>query len=394
MTLFLIASVLAVGLPFGDGAIVMLPGIPVHPWESLSGRQLEEMWTYGIQGYQVTRSGWSGYILNGPAGSSQILKEIAETLETDSIMADSSLWARTLQLTWNTSAPANSWILEDSAGEPPVVPVRTSRWLEAGADTIFLSLPIDNSVFLWGGEREGNFNLTAWRGIGTEVIPGGASAVNALVAFSAEGSPSDIFSIEYIPSEVDEFWGERWAPLLSAADSLVARQIPGGLAVKNSLVWIKGTGGQTFCPWIMIPSPSPAAVAHSEVERIAGIIPATSRVPVPGVLVVTMPGNAGSGARAAYAAALLERIVSRMALPDGSFCQGASVEDGSVLLYISGVDWDEQTALAIIRDELTPIVFTSPEYQLLNNAAIKAGIPDMNQQETITLLATVTGFMN
>lgn len=394
MTLLIIASVIAVALPCGDGAVVMLPGIPVHPWESLSDPQLEEMWTYGIQGYQVTRSGWSGYILNGPIGSSHILEEIAETLEADSIMADSSLWARTLQLVWNTSTPANTWILGDSAGEPPVVPVRTSRWLEAGADTLFLSLPIDNSVFFWSGERRGEFYLTAWRGIGTEVIPGGLFAVNAMVAFSVEGSPGDIFSLEYTPSEIDEFWGNRWAPLLSAADSLVVWQIPGGLAVENSLVWIKGTGGQTFCPWTMIPSPSPTALAYSEVERIQGIIPAVSRAPMPGVLVVTMPGSAGSGARAAYAAALLERIVSRMALPDESFCQGVSLEDGSVLLYISGVDWDEHSALATIRDELTPIIFTSPEYQLLNNAAIKAGIPDMNQQDTITLLATVMGFMN
>ncbi|MCD4706123.1 MAG: hypothetical protein K8S62_00100 [Candidatus Sabulitectum sp.] len=394
MTLFLIASVFAAGLPFGEGAIVMLPGIPVHPWESLSDQQLEEMWTYGIQGYQVTRSGWSGYILNGPDGSSQILEGIAETLEADSIMVDSSLWARTLQLVWNTNALADSWILGDSAGEHPVVPVRTSRWLEAGADTLFLSLPIDNSVFLWAGERKGDFHLSAWRGIGTEVIPGGSSGVNALVAFSVQGSPGDLFSLEYIPSEIDDFWAERWAPLLSAADSMVLWQIPEGLAVENSLVWIRGTGGQSFCPWIMIPSPSPPAVACSEVERFPGVIPDVSRAPVPGDTVVTMPGNAGSGARAAYAAALLERIVSRMVLPDGSFCQGASLEDGSVLLYISGVDWNERTALAMIRDELTPIIFTSPEYKLLNNAAIRAGIPEMNQQDTITLLATVTGFMD
>lgn len=394
MILLLIASILAVGLPSGDGAIVMLPGIPVHPWESLSDNQLEEMWTYGIQGYQVTRSGWSGYILNGPDGSSQILEEIAETLESDSVMVDSSLWARTLQLVWNTNALANSWIIGDSVGELPVVPVRTSRWLEAGADTLIVSLPIENTVFLWGGERAGDFHLTAWRGIGTEVIPGGSSAINALVTCTVEGSPGDIISLEYKPSELDDFWREKWAPLFSAADSLVLRQIPGGLGEKNSLVWIRGTGGQSFSPWTMIPSPSPPVVASVEIDRLTGIMPAASNVPVSGILVVTMPGNAGSGARAAYAAALLERIVSRMALPDGSTCQGVSSEDGSVFLYISAVDWDEQTALEVIRDELTPIIFTSPEYQLLNNAAIKAGIPEMDQRDTITLLATVTGFLN
>lgn len=394
MTLLLIATVLAVGLPSGDGAIVMLPGIPVHPWDALSSPQLEEMWTYGIQGYQVTRSGWSGYILSGPAGSSQILEDLAETLETDSIMADSSLWARTLQLTWNTNALANSWILGDLAGDPPVVPVRTSRWLEAGADTLIVSLPIENTVFLWGGEREGDFHLSAWRGIGTEVIPGGTSAINALVTYSVHGSPEDVISLEYTPSEVDDFWREKWAPLLGAADTLVLRQMSGGLKIENSLIWIRGTGGQSFCPWTMIPSPSPPAVASVEIDRLIGVIPVVSSVSSPGLLLVTMPGNAGSGARAAYAAALLERIVGRMALPTGSICQGISSENGLVQLYISGVTWDEETTLAIILDELTPIIFTSPEYQLLNNAAIRAGIPEMSQHDTIILLATVTGFLH
>ncbi len=394
MTPLLIVSLLAVGLSSGDGAIVMLPGIPAHPWEALSDNQLEEMWTYGIQGYQVTRSGWSGYMLSGPEGSAPLIKGIAETLEADSIMADSSLWARTLQLVWNTNALADSWILGAFEEEPPVVPVRTSRWLEAGADTLIVSLPIGNTVFLWGGARTGSFDLTAWRGVGTEVIPSGSSAISVLVTSSVHGSPDDIISLQYLSSEVDDFWREKWAPLLSLADSLVLRQVADSLVTENSLIWIRGTGGQDLSPWTMIPSPSPGAVASVEIDRVPGIATALTGEPLPGILTVKMPGNAGSGARAAYAAALLERIVSRMALPAGSVCKGAFSEDGSVLLYISGVDWDEETALVIIRDELTPIIFTSPEYQLLNNAAIKAGIPGMDQHDTITLLAGVMGFLN
>lgn len=392
MTFLLIVLLLSTGIPSGDGAIVMLPGIPVNPWGALSNNQLEEMWTYGIEGYQVTRSGWSGYILSGPAGSAVILEQLAGVLETDSLMPDSSLWARTLQLVWNTNALASSWILSDSTEDPPVVPVRSSRWLEAGADTLILSLPVDNSVFLWSGERSGDFNLPAWRGIGTEVIPGGAASINALVTYSIEGSPDDVISLAYTPSELDDFWGEEWAPLLSYADSLVAIQMSGGLRSQNSLIWIRGSGGETFCPWTFIPSPSAAAVASVEIDRISSIVPSINTRLIPGAISVEMPGNAGSGARAAYAAALLERIVSRMALPAGSLCKGISFEDGSVALYLSGVDWDESTALAHIRSQLSPVIFTSPEHELLNNAAIRAGIPEMSQQETITLLTLVTGF--
>ncbi len=393
MTLILIVSILA-GFPSGDGAIVMLPGVPVHPWAALSDTQREEMWTYGIQGYQVTRSGWSGYILSGPEGSAQILQQIAETLETDSIMADSSLWARTIQLVWNTNALAASWVVEDSFEDVPVLPVRTSRWLRAGEDTLIVSLPVGNSVFLWGGENTGENYLTAWRGVGTEVIPDGTSAVSTLVTCSVTGSPGDIMSLEYTPSEQDSFWAERWAPLLCAADSLVLHQMSGGLVNRNSLVWIRGTGGQSLSPWSMVPSPSPPAIASVEIEPVQGLVPSRNTSEIPQALCVPMPGNAGSGARAAYAAALLERIVSRMALPISSVCCGVSSEDGSVALYITGVDWSRQTAMEIIREELTPIIFTSPESQLLNNAAVKAGIPEMSEQDTITLLARVTGFMN
>ncbi len=78
MTLLLI--LLSFQLPAGEGAVVMLSGIPAEPWAALSTEQLEEMWTFGIEGYQVTRSGWSGYILRGPGGSGEILTDLCEAL--------------------------------------------------------------------------------------------------------------------------------------------------------------------------------------------------------------------------------------------------------------------------------------------------------------------------
>ncbi|HPJ29423.1 MAG TPA: hypothetical protein PLM22_10855, partial [Candidatus Sabulitectum sp.] len=63
-----------------DCAVVMLHGVPAEPWGSLSELQLEEMWTYGIEGYQVTRSAWSGYILRGPEGSGELLEDLCATL--------------------------------------------------------------------------------------------------------------------------------------------------------------------------------------------------------------------------------------------------------------------------------------------------------------------------
>ena len=393
MLTLLIFSLIAGSSFSGEGAIVMLPGIPADPWGSLSENQLEEMWTYGVEGYQVTRSGWSGYLLKGPEGTGSFLEELGETLETDIIIADSSLWARSMQLIWNTNALSESWLISDSLGNAPVFPIRTSHWLESGSDTLIISLPVSNSVFLWTGLFDGDLSNAAWRGIGTEVIPSGSGYTQALVTCVVDGSPSDIFSLEYVALEEDSYWSENWAHLFSVADSLVTRQLGTGLIEQNSLVWIRGTGGELFVPWSMIPSPSPSAVASSEVEALVGLIPSAPVIP-PGVLEVVMPGNAGSGARAAYAAALLERIVARMALDSGVTCKAAFTETGGVILCLEGSDWNESAALAEILDELTPIIFTSPERELLHNAAIKAGIPPMNQHDTIELLARVTGFLN
>ncbi len=393
MLTLLIISLIAGSSFSGEGAIVMLPGIPAAPWGSLSENQLEEMWTYGVEGYQITRSGWSGYLLKGPEGTGSFLEELGETLETDIIVADSSLWARSMQLIWNTNALSESWLISDSLGNAPVFPIRTSHWLESGSDTLIISLPVSNSVFLWTGLFDGDLSNAAWRGIGTEVIPTGSGYTQALVTCVVDGSPSDIFSLEYVALEEDSYWSENWAHLFSVADSLVTRQLSTGLIEQNSLIWIRGTGGELFIPWSMIPSPSPSAVASSEVEALVGLIPSAPVIP-PGVLEVVMPGNAGSGARAAYAAALLERIVARMALESGVTCKAAFTETGAVILCLEGSDWNESTALAEILDELTPIIFTSPEMELLHNAAIKAGIPPMNQHDTIELLARVTGFLN
>lgn len=394
MILFLLLSLVSFQLPSGDGAVVMLSGVPAQPWSSLSSDQKEEMWTYGIEGYQVTRSGWSGYILRGPEGSGGLLSDLCETLATDSIVPDSSLWARTIQLAWNTNALPAFIVVEDSVSEFPVMPVRTSRWLEAGADTLILSLPVGNTLLFWAGGYSGDFHLSAWRGVGTEVIPAGPHTVNALLSWSLEGSPGDIISLEYASLELDLWWGETWAPLLSLADSIVAHQLPAPAEQLNSLVWIRGNGGARLVPWKMIPSPSPPPVAAHAVNVIPGVIPLYEYREFPGVLSVDMPGGAGSSARAAYAAALLERIVARMTLPEGALVRGSYSPDGSVQLHFTGVEWTESEALGEIRNELTPIVFTSPEADLLNNAAIRAGIPPMSQRETVELLAEVMGFLN
>jgi len=260
--LFLLCSFQLTG---EDGAIVMLSGVPADPWASLSDSQLEEMWTYGIEGYQVLRSGWSGYVLRGPEGSASVLTSLCETLVQDSLIPDSSLWSRTLQLAWNTNALSGFTVIEDELGDVSDMPFRTSRWLETGPDTLILSLPVSNTVLFWSGGFTGDFNMAAWRGIGTEIIPAGDHCVASLVSSAISGSPDDIINLEYVSAPLDVWWGETWAPLLEAADSIVFRQMPLGQMPQNSLVWIRGTGGQQLQPWVMTASPPPPVTASHSV---------------------------------------------------------------------------------------------------------------------------------
>ncbi|PIE52170.1 hypothetical protein CSA37_07940 [Candidatus Fermentibacteria bacterium] len=390
----LLLLLVAVQLPSGDGAIVMLPGIPADPWGSLSQDQKEEMWTYGIEGYQTVMSGWAGYILRGPDGSAAVLQSLCETLAADSLVPDSSLWARTLQLVWNAGDEPGFVVFDGETVLPSSVPVRTSRWFEAGPDTLMLSLPIENTVMLWGGGFSGDFHQAAWRGIGTELIHTGSHAVPVIVSSSLQGSPEDIIELEYISSDMDLWWGSSWAPLLSAADSMVQAETGGVSLPVNSLIWIRGTGGQKMSPWIFVPSPPPPVKAEHMVEPLAGLIAGPSFMPeLPESVEIEMPGNAGSHARAACAAALLERITARMALPEGAMCRGVCTADGRVSLVFTGVEWTQSDAEAIVRKALTPIIFTSPESELINNAAVRAGIPVMDQRETVELLASVAGFI-
>jgi hypothetical protein len=377
-----------------DCAVVMLHGVPAEPWASLSELQLEEMWTYGIEGYQVTRSAWSGYILRGPEGSGDLLESICATLAADSTIPDSSLWARTLQLVWDGNALPGYAVIEDTLPEIRDLPVRTSRWLEAGEDTLMLSLPVENTVLLWAGGYSGDFSASAWRGVGTEVIPFSGSRVNALVSWTIQGSPGDIIDLEYHPLELDAVWEGTWAPVLAMADSIVARRASLPARSMNSLVWIRGTGGSRMSPWGMVPSPSPRPVASVEVESRPGIVPLFEYHEIPGVLTVTLPGNAGSASRAAYAAALLERILARMILPPEASLIADYTPSGEVRLHFSGTDWTESQVMDVIHSELLPVIFTSPEAALMHNAAIRASIPPLNQRDTIELLAVVAGFLN
>ena len=359
--------------PRFDACLVMLPGIPAQPWDGLTDQALEEMWTLDISGYQITMSGWSGYLLKGPSGTSETMLAMGAVLARGYTVPDSSGWARLLQLSWRDGA--SPCVLEyPFAGGDTVLPLRYSALLSASPDTIIVSAPINNSVLLKTGVHDSLFSGSAWRGVGLEVIPSDWGGVPVLLAFSFAGSPGELDRLDYHHHPYDSVWAAGFGALLAAVDSLSA---PLAHTPEPTLVWIRGSGGVDFSPWTFIPSPTPPLRSTASVAAPETLVPNPWTHP-PGAMLVTLPGKLRTQGDAEQTAAILERMITRMVLVDydhGVGISGVSGEDGEVLLFLENSPWASPgEALEEIVFVLGPLAFTAPEDALLGNSAVRASI--------------------
>ncbi len=373
--LLLALSALADRLPF-DARVIMLPGVPARPWDGMTDMMLEEMWSLDVTGYQVTLSGWSGYVLAGPRGSATAMDGIAGVLINGASAPDTSGWARLLQLAWGEGS--SPWTVSFPMDTPPggSPPVRRSALLSGEPDTLVVSAPVDGNVILVSGAHEGISRGGAWRGMGSEVIPSDWGGVPVFVATDFPGSPGDLDRYRDDPHPYDSVWAEGFGRVLACVDSLLTPLAP---RTGPSLVWIRGTGGEAFHPWTFIPSPGPPLRCPGPV-RPPESGPAEPRpwTPPPRAMELELPGVLDGPEAAEMTAALLERMIARMVLAD---CGGAvaiggmSTGDGRVALYLENSPWsDPEQALSRIVEGLTPVAFTSPEQDLLQNCALRASM--------------------
>lgn len=379
MSLFLLtlASVLAASpepLPI-EARLVMLPGLPFSPWEDLTPRMLEEMWVMDISGYQITMSGWSGYLLKGPPGCSEVLDSAAAALAAGPVVPDTSGWARLLQLSWRESGVPAVLEYPFSAGGQ-TLPLRYSGLLSSPPDTVVVSAPVNNSVLLRTGLFDQALSSSAWRGIGLEVIPSDWGGVPVLLTFAFQGSPGELQNLEYEPHPYDSVWAAGFGALLAGVDSLFA---PLASTPDPTLVWVRGTGGIDFIPWTFIPSPGPPLRARVQVAfpDPEGGAP-RPWTPPPGTMRLEMPGTLMNREDAEQTGAILERLVARMVLVDHSTevgIRGVSEGEGKVVLYLENPPWNSvDEALEEIVKALGPLAFTAPEEALLHNASVRASI--------------------
>lgn len=374
-----VSSILAMALigwtPAFDAGLVMLPGVPVQPWSGLPDRVLEELWTLDVSGYQVTLSGWSGYMLMGPSGTGVAIAAAAELLAREPVMPDTSGWARLLQLTWRESALPCVLMYPFDPGET-LPPLRLSGLLSGDGDTLVVSAPIENSVMLMSGLHDPRLSGSAWRGIGLEVIPSNWGGVPVLLAISFSGSPGELNRLEYEAHPYDTVWAAGFGSILASADSLAAPLAP---ATSPTLIWIRGTGGASFLPWTFVPSPGPPLRCPGRVGVPAPLLFSPRPfIPPPTAMRVELPGSLANDECAEQIAAVLERMVARMILVDhGQLVgiTGASEVGGRVVLYLENPPWSSpEEALEEITAVLTPLAFTSPEADLLANCALRTSI--------------------
>jgi len=357
-----------------EGCVVMLPGIPQNPWDGLGERLLEEMWTRDVTGYQVTLSGWSGYVLMGPPGTAGTLDAAAAVLARGAVMPDTSGWARLLGLAWRENAqPCVLAYPFRPGGTPP--PLRYSTLLSGEADTVIVSAPVANSVLMSTGIRDPRFVGAAWRGTGLEVVSSDWGGVPCLLAFAFQGSPGELDRLEYEPHPYDSVWASGFGGLLASVDSLAAPLAP---TPEPFIVWVRGTGGEPFSPWTFVPSPGPPLRSPTVVpppESIAAPYPWT---PPPTAMRLDLPGLIENRDEAEQTAAVLERLVTRMVLVDcesGVGITGASDAEGRITLYFENAPWtDPEQALDAIREVMGPVAFTAPEPELLSNCALRASL--------------------
>jgi hypothetical protein len=362
-------------LPF-DARVIMLPGVPALPWEGLTDMMLEEMWSLDVTGYQVTLSGWSGYVLLGPRGSETAMSEVSGVLADGPFAPDTSGWARLLQLAWGEGSTPRTVSFPPGTIPDGSLPVRRSALLSGEPDTLVVSAPVEGNVILMTGNHEGLSRGGAWRGMGSEVIPSDWGGVPVFVATDFPGSPGDLDGYLDDPHPYDSVWEAGFGRVLACVDSLLAPLAP---QTGASLVWIRGTGGEAFHPWTFIPSPGPPLHCPGPVQPPEAWQPEPRPwTPPPRAMELVLPGVLDGPEAAETTAALLERMTARMVLSDcdsrvaiGGTCIGG----GRVALYLENSPWSTpEEALSRITARLAPVAFTSPEQDLLQNCAVRASM--------------------
>lgn len=395
-----------------DAIAVFLPGgqPPACPWEGISDGFRERFWTFGCKGFLIQRTAWCAYLAVTPRGTAEFFAEEMASLGDSAVITDTSVWAGFLQLEPVNDAPGVA-IVWSQSGEPtqaPVIPLRGSRWLAAGSDSLISNGPWSTSAFLWipPPASEASYD-GVWRGTGTEIVPVGPDrSVMVGVLCSTGITPAELQFAGSVTHDWDAEFGAVWSPVFRAVDSLVEAACPVATG-RSNLLWLKGSGaGSPFEPWKTSAAPAPPARSRSAIQAPPGltVLPAATPMPsVAGISMVTIPCTGASEAETAVFSGVLERILARSALPEIPGIVSAAVEPvgDSIRIWVAGNgEIDAGKLSEMLPRLLGPTALCPPESELVANSTLRAFVrygrraPDPSPTTMVHILAGVLGLLN
>lgn len=390
-------------------AVLLRDGrLPQVPWDGLDGNHRELLWSYACRGMLIQRMSWSGYLIVCPAGTADSLLHLAEAIADPPLAPDSGLWSDLLQFRGNDRDPV-ILLFSNSTTEPGLplaLPLRSSGWLSEGPDTLIHEGPWSNDVFLWGRSPEDlDLGSTDWRGLSSQVALADGALLPVNVTTCVNGTPASLQDIDQGFHPYDSVFSSPWGESLIAMDSLMTELYP-VRSSRDHLLWLRGIGSShVLVPWKAWPMPSPLAGAPVSVQGPYDYGPPAPRVsPPPGTsrISVTLTDSLAGPDELAVAAALMERMLAWLLLPDADWLEEVSVmPSGSEGIEIAFLGCTEgigsDSALAMGRKALAPMVLSKPSSAMLNNAVIRASfltgrrISDPDPLRMVRTLARLAG---
>jgi len=371
--------------PDFDAIAVFLPGgrMPQIPWEGFPDEARERFWALSCEGMLVQRTAWCAYLVVTPAGSADDFLDAIGMLRTSYTLPDTSVWTRALSLVPadTTGARTVVWAAADSFTGAGPLPLRRSCWLAAGPDTLVISGPWDDNLFLWlPEETDAGSCDAAWRGSGTELLPAGSRSFRVEVATTSTGTPANMASYPLATHAWDSVFDDPWGRIFAAVDSLVAEQFPES-TMHGGLVWLRSAGSsRDITPWEMLPGPAAPARARRAVAWPFELpsAPPSGRPPdAPEVHPVRLPCPGQTADQLAVLASVLERVLARSALPGiagAGAIQVFPVSDGFDVILIGDLGVPDSSLLSTIRSLVSTTALCPPESALVANATLRASI--------------------
>ncbi len=389
-----------------DIIVVMMKDglLPEEPWDGITQRQSEEFWALACSGMMIQRAGWSGYVIICPIGVGGEILETARTLASAGGIPDNSALSAGLGLVPVSDCPSTVLLFSrEGTDSPPVeLPLRSSQWLELGADTLMINHPEEVTSFFWTDFPDSlALSSATWRGTGTETVPAGDASVNLAFTCVHGSVPSNLFGIRIEPNPLDTSFMETWGRAISSVENMIVNLYP-LREDSGHLLWIRGNGTEN--PWRTSPSPLPPPSATVKIEMP---VQPEAEYPfndfnasaVPNAVEIQLPGRLSNPQRGPVMESVLYRIISRDVLSEFDKEILFEVQSdilGNISIWLVSADGSvlQDSVRSEVLDKLRNAILVPPGKLLIENAMVRASLIEGSTMDTVGVREVSIELMN